>query len=219
MVASPWQKSALPTAAEPWGQLTAVTAADGGFIAAGAHFPADTSAPARPLLIAFNGSGSVKWHRVLPLGTMLRTIIAHPGGGLFVAGTNYPSPSHRYAWLAGLDMSGGVRWSRQVDKIESGLATGIAAMKSGGLAVVGGEMNWANAIPKFANVLACPSKTSCSAYVARTDAFGHTDCNTAGGCAAKTAKDCDDGDPCTLDGCAASKGCFHVQSNAPACKP
>ncbi|MBI5607370.1 MAG: hypothetical protein HY902_00655 [Deltaproteobacteria bacterium] len=43
------------------------------------------------------------------------------------------------------------------------------------------------------------------------DAFGNTDCASSGPCFGKTAADCSDGDPCTLDLCdAAHHGCYHT---------
>ena len=44
--------------------------------------------------------------------------------------------------------------------------------------------------------------------IIRTNAWGHINCNTAGGCALKSASQCDDGNSCTLDMCDPKKGCY-----------
>ena len=43
---------------------------------------------------------------------------------------------------------------------------------------------------------------------------GDERCNGAGTCAAGTAPDCDDADPCTTDACSAASGCTHVFASA-----
>ena len=53
------------------------------------------------------------------------------------------------------------------------------------------------------------STVSPSLWLARLDRFGHSDCESLGGCANKKLADCDDGKPCTLDGCEGAKGCTH----------
>ncbi len=49
----------------------------------------------------------------------------------------------------------------------------------------------------------------------RTDPWGHASCKTAGACASKTAKACDDANPCTDDFCEPGSGCLSVPNLAP----
>ena len=53
--------------------------------------------------------------------------------------------------------------------------------------------------------------------IIRTNAWGHDNCNVAGGCALKSASDCDDGNICTADLCDPKKGCYSKALGGMAC--
>lgn len=58
------------------------------------------------------------------------------------------------------------------------------------------------------------SKNTLSSWLLRLDAWGHESCAGAGVCAEPKPPGCDDGNPCTLDVCAApKKGCSHQPQN------
>ena len=79
--------------------------------------------------------------------------------------------------------------------LEPGEGAPLAVLADGGL-LVGGKADDGKA------------KT---AWLGKLDRYGHPSCVAAGGCAAKPAESCDDGDPCTIDGCTAKTGaCTHT---------
>lgn len=137
-------------------------------------------------------------HSVIALGAASAGLVV--GGRCGAVG----SPTQT-ACIAAVSSLGVVQWRRQLPT----LAAATRVLSDGtGLWLVGGATKDGDAVDPAALALL------------RIDAYGFGSCEAAGGCAGKTAAACDDGDPCTLDGCAVGFGCSHLPAaDGAACSP
>ena len=118
-------------------------------------------------------------------------VVASDGGLLLAANVLQPqtTPGPATTWLLSLAQDGSLSWEKTLSK------SGVGASVKGLAAATGGA------------ILAGSAKAG---WVARIDGFGATSCAALGACFCKGIAGCDDGNPCTLDGCTASGGCTHT---------
>ena len=112
--------------------------------------------------------------------------IADLGGTLALTGRTQGKGAATQGWLLAVDYWGNTAWQRKwagdygTDAFFAVTSFGSGLLVSGAKHDFSGQLN--------------------AAFV-RTDSFGHGTCATASGCIDKSATDCDDSKPCTLDGC------------------
>jgi len=147
-------------------------------------------------------SGALLWQHIAKgnQGEVGRAVAVLPDGGAVVVGeTNSPLPtggSQGYdGWLLRYDAWGNLLWDRRLGAAGNEWLTGVAALADGGLLVAGRLFDGAS--------------SAFNGWLVRTDPWGHSDCNKLGACKTKAAADCDDGQPCTADGCEPIDGCVH----------
>ena len=143
-----------------------------------------------------DAAGDVKWQRQTAAGLAARSIAALPTGELLVGGEMDTAGGKADLWLMAADSEGFLLWDRSLAGLGAESAGAVAAVGSTGLALVGSTM-------------AAADGAESAAMVVRADVWGHTSCALAGTCVAKALADCGDSNPCTLDGCHATKGCTH----------
>lgn len=173
----------------------AIANQDGSFVAVGVAY----TSPHRPYVVGIGASGDKQWLRVWSVGEQLLAV-ARAGGALVAGGSVKPGGKSR-PWLAGISADGLPRWVHDHPASEAGKYSDVAAMPDGTFVAVG-ESNTL--------VIAGSSTYQNLGLLARGNAFGHVDCDKAGVCAAKTAKDCDDSKACTTDACDGKTGCTHT---------
>ena len=124
-------------------------------------------------------------------------------GGIFVVSTYATPGSKAVSRLLGINASGALVWQRNylLGKENNTSGDQLADLADGGIWHVGGATIGGKR----------------QGTLLRADAWGHVSCKQAGTCAAKTAKNCDDGNVCTGDLCDASKGCVHQPFDGPVC--
>ena len=112
--------------------------------------------------------------------------IADTGGRLALAGRTQGKGTATHGWLLALDGWGNTDWQRKWAGDHGADAFFAVTPHGSGLLVGGGKHDFTG---------------QPNAGLLRTDTWGHATCATATGCIDKSAVDCDDGKPCTLDGC------------------
>ena len=112
--------------------------------------------------------------------------IADLGGTLALTGRTQGKGAATQGWILSVDYWGNTAWQRKFAG-DYGTDALYAVTSFGSGLLVGGAKHDFSGQPNAAFV--------------RTDTFGHGSCATAAGCIDKSALDCDDGKPCTLDGC------------------
>ncbi len=137
------------------------------------------------------------WRRPLLAGASLPRLAIGPGGAVVTVGETLSGSASN--WLVqGWDAAGRSLWSHQLGG-NKGRARGAAWTAAGTLIAVG------------YNDL---GSGGYQGVVAQLSPFGHAGCDKAGACWGKTAEDCDDGNPCTVDNCDAKSGCTHDAKSA-----
>lgn len=176
--------------------------------------------------------GTETWAKKHVLGTTslaVRGVAVLADGGLALAGTATPAGGTAQAWLARTDGNGDLLWQTQLLAGEAfSVALGAnglvvagaasAAGKAGGwlaqVALDGTQQTglvtpdaaaWRHGLPLANGGFVVAGGVAAKGLLARTDAFGHATCAASGLCATKAVAACADGNPCTIDGCAAGK--------------
>lgn len=153
-----------------------------------------------PWLHAVDGGGKKLWQRYETSPLVPSVAAALPGGGaVWFGGAKDALGTGLLRLLRSEEVGGGIGSIVEIQPpglvLTPGFGRPLAVLSDGGL-LVGGNSN--------------DGKTQ-HPFVARVDRFGAASCAASGNCAALAAKGCDDGDPCTLDGCDAKVGkCDHT---------
>ena len=137
-------------------------------------------------------------------GAVRQVLATNDGGGLFIAraGAEADVDKHRW-WLRSYGATGALRWE---ERYSHGTPTGP----------YGATWTTAGALVMVGHSRVTVSSTNVTVgQIQRVDAWGHSQCATAGKCVTKADSDCDDGNLCTDDLCEPSKGCVHVANLAP----
>ena len=191
-------------------------AGDGGYVVVGGVPPAANQLNGgKPLLLKLDGKGQLQWRRDFGLGTRFFAVIPGPKQWI-AAGFHEPSYQARYMTLTGISASGLKQWHVQWDGSPLGVGVALAAMDDGTIAAVGSETDHPDKLRQVGGGSPC-GKKGCGGIVMRVSPFGHHSCDAAGKCAAITAKECDDGNACTIDLCDAAKGCVHTDAHGQPC--
>ena len=172
-------------------------AADGGYFAVG--FTNSKGAGGDDgWVVRLASDGSVLWDQTYggAANDHLRGLSVVAGDKLAAAGETYSKgPGGADIWMLGLGATGTLDWEKVHGNPKDDVASGVARMDNGALAL-GGYSFAKNA-------------TSPSFRLLVTDAFGNASCADGGACHALDAPTCDDLNPCTSDGCDAKSGCVH----------
>lgn len=158
----------------------------------------------RAWFVRTDANGTELWRTLYGVSneTNAYSVIQNDDGGFFLAGeTSQKGAGSQDVWLVRTDSKGATvaDWTFGTAASESGYV--IAKVGTHGLAITG------------------PTSSNGGDYfVVRTDLFGNTSCATSGACVSKTVSACDDGDPCTRDGCTVGK-CTNVKPQFTSCPP
>ncbi len=155
------------------------------------------------LVIGCSKAGKVLWTHEpkLPDQVRLKAVVALSPLRLLLAGDVH-SAGKQGIWVARTDGHALPIWQR----IHRGQGNATARLSPGELLVMtdGGMMLGGSAASAEA-----PFGTIHRATIWRLGPWGEVDCSKTGKCAAKVAKDCDDGKLCTADVCDPAAGCVH----------
>lgn len=136
------------------------------------------------VLQRLGSDGSELWTQTFTYNAV-REILALPQG-LLIAGSAPPYFSLG-SWLARVDLSGNVLWSRPGPG--SPFHSAVAWQKN--------------------SLVRLTSEVYMTLRLQRLDAWGNPTCASSGACVQKPASGCDDGNPCSADLCNAWQGCHH----------
>lgn len=164
---------------------------DGGFVAAGSTVGPGFKG-SDPWLLKVDGQGNPLWQQTAGdnAAEVIRALLPMADGGFGLVGRKGLA-----LMLGRVDSAGNPVWERLLDSEHSYEGLAGAALPGGGLLAVGLSRKVALGVE--------------NALAVRTDAWGHTDCQQAAGCADQGWTACADLNPCTADGCKAG-GCTHV---------
>jgi hypothetical protein len=166
-----------------------------GLVMAGAH--AASGQTSQMFLVRVDAAGAVLWQQLYasPVDGIVFGLLVTDTGYL-LAGTGRPTAGVALdAWTLRADPLGNLASSWTMPSVGDDRIQAIAAMPDGGMLLAGSNSATSNGKPDV--------------WVARTDAFSHASCAQAGVCAGLAGSACDDGNPCTADGCDAAQGCMH----------
>jgi len=144
-------------------------------------------------LVGTNAAGVITWQRTIK-GDFVETEqrVRSFAGGLLIAAHGPQGAGKPNAWLLDVDRHGQLRW--QTHFSGNGVVMDAAPIGSNRLAV---------AIAEFGSKV-----NGYDWRLLRTDAFGHTNCKSAGDCATKAFAGCSDNKICTTDNCTSATGCY-----------
>ena len=178
-------------------RFDAIATDDAGYLLAGWR---QEGAHRRALVVRTDAAGNEVWQHV-STGVDQAFAVASAGGGpVLLAGRSGSSDDTTKLWLRGLDADGLGLWDATQNL---GMVEALSALRltpDGALVAVG-----------TARVDGVDQ-----GVLMRLDAWGHASCKSAGKCAALTAAQCHDDNPCTDDYCVAKSGCVHA-NNANTC--
>ncbi|MBI5610799.1 MAG: hypothetical protein HY902_18115 [Deltaproteobacteria bacterium] len=174
-----------------------VVAVPGGYFMAGG---ASGSLPSGTVWLArCDLYGNLMWasEPKLPLTASYGRIAAFDTDKLVLVGADKQAPDQGSSVAAVLDHQGNALWASVLGSASGpNVLWDVAPTPAGiGLLAVGSTAS---------------KGAASSGWAIRADAFGHTACADAGSCAEKLPAACDDGEPCTADGCDGKAGCSHV---------
>ncbi|MBM4345661.1 MAG: DUF1566 domain-containing protein [Deltaproteobacteria bacterium] len=183
-----WKFNLGPFGAEP--ELALTAAPGGGAVVAMTGTQQGLGGQAR--VVRFDANGMVLWDKLLGgAGAELPRALVQAGSGFVLAGATTTNSAGSWdGWLARLTGNGDVVWSATLGTAAEDMPHGVAVLPTG-LALVGHAATAANS----------------DLWLARTDAWGHASCKTAGKCLDVAEAGCDDNLPCTHDLCDSQKGC------------
>ncbi len=167
--------------------------ADGGFVAAGTRLQGGVSLVS---LVRLDGDAKPLWQVHKSEALVPWRILPHGKG--WILGGETPGSLGSDLMAMAVDAAGTTLWKQQ----RSGVgADGLYDLVPDGPALLGtGYGGVGNGTAKLA--------------LWRFDPYGHDACDDAGICFGKSAGGCDDGNPCTNDGCDGKLGCTHVVNTA-----
>jgi len=185
----------ITTAAED--RLSDVTQRDDGTYVGVGHRTTDGGQ--KDWMIALSAKGDLLWQRTGVIGSQARLRRVHVGMGstLMVVADAVDQGAARLLYGV-LEPTGSVLRQR--------------AMGPLGLAAATAMLNPATRLPDFGMLIAGSviQAGKAKVLVVRADPWGFDSCKAAGVCAAKSSKDCANGNPCSADLCDAKKGCETV---------
>ena len=184
--------------------LDAATALGNGDILVGGDRAPNDVARAH-LLARLDSKGKLLWTSTSSQPDFLRVQqLVERSDGVLLGHGSVSLNANPAPFALALDPTGQQLWSRTYDKLFAKQLTSGGA----GLAIA----------PDGAiSVLVREAKSPGAMAIVRADSSGYASCKDAGSCAGKVLADCDDGKPCTLDGCDAAGGCVHVPTSGIAC--
>lgn len=159
------------------------------------------------LLLFTDDQGQELRHVVFPhsVSDEFFAILPLPAGGYILAGRT-ATKTNSDGWLVRTDGFGNRQWERTFGGENYDSLRAVALAGNDGLALAG--------------IADQTSKGASAGFFARTDSFGHQQCQAAGVCGAKGWLGCDDADPCTADDCDAVAGCVHSKlADGASCGP
>ena len=173
-----------------------VTTPDGGLFVAGTT-SSKGAGKTDVWLLRLDASGNLAWDRAFGGKEHDRAqavVLLEDGSAALFGSTSSTGSGKADAWLVRAGAGGDLRWHRVYgnEAFDRGLA--LAPLPGGGFALAGAAESATGAV---------------TAWLVRTDAFGHRSCGTQGKCASLETDTCDDADPCTWDHCDGKAGCTH----------
>ncbi|MCB9738757.1 MAG: hypothetical protein H6747_05780 [Deltaproteobacteria bacterium] len=169
---------------------------DGGALAAGTRM--EGGAPLLSL-VRLDAAGKELWQVHKSEALRPWRILPHGKGWVLAGGT--PGSLGGDLSAIAVDATGLTLWKQQ--RSGAGYESLIDLVVDGPALLGVGDGNGGVGAPKVA--------------VWRFDPYGHDTCDSAGICFGKSAGACDDGNPCTNDGCDGKLGCTHID-NTSACE-
>ncbi|MCO4763335.1 MAG: hypothetical protein KC502_17595, partial [Myxococcales bacterium] len=103
------------------------------------------------------------------------------------------------AWLLRYDRWGNSQWDKRLGGAGNQWGTGVLANADGTVTMVGRDYN---------------NKTKSDILLARVGPWGYSDCQKAASCGKRSLAECDDNNPCTIDGCDTIDGCTNTPAKA-----
>ena len=173
------------------------TTADGGSVVAGWQV---VEGARKPWLSRLDPFGKPVWQRVADGAFDVRALAGLEDGRAVMVGVT-GTVDNPDGWQAGHDTLGNVLWDGGIGAPGAASAEAVVGMPDGGVIVAGGTLSNKKAV----------------GLLVRSDPWGHTSCAESGVCVGKTVSGCDDGKPCTRDGCNAKSGCSHDSALALHC--
>ena len=159
----------------------------------------------RPTRMLLSASGQVLQSATRLQAGRFERVVSLGAGGLALVGWRQTGKDLYDATLTAIDSFGNPQWQTVIGI--AGASTkglGVAALKGGKIGVCGEVIE---------------SGGATRGLLVRATAFGHTSCAAAGTCLSLTAKQCDDGKPCTADLCDGQSGCVHLAAAGFSCVP
>lgn len=149
-------------------------------------------------LARLDQNGKLLWQQTYggAANEVFTDVVVVPGGTLVLAGHTWSEGAGGAdVLIVGATATGQKQWQRIYGDHEDDAVLAMVRLKSGGFALGG---------------YGTPPKAGAQDFrLLVTDAFGHASCAKSGACFGLTAPDCDDNNPCTLDGCEAEASCAH----------
>ncbi len=173
-------------------------AAGGGVVGYGARAG---SAGDHPLVLRWDADGGLIGDLQGAGQTAIRRLALGPKGRHLAVGHTATVGGAPDGWLAGLDDLGNAHWQRTFGTLGADSVSDAAWLDSRTAVAVGHTT----------------AQGQDRGLVRHVSAFGQASCPAAGPCAGKTAAGCDDGKPCTLDGCEGKSGCVAANASGAAC--
>ncbi len=191
-----WNREFAPPAGMPGILLHVVTLPEGGAIALGEAQEqpfAGTPPPetARLWWLRLDGQGKMLWQQVSQPGWFAETLVRVPGQDLVIAGIGL----HAATGANNLRLA-----MRSLDGADRGTTEGQSAFAIAMLALPDGTLAGAGVIGVGGQH---------DTWLARLDRWNTALCAASGSCATADGLSCDDGNPCTSDGCQPGSICLH----------
>jgi len=171
----------------------------GGFLAVGAK----VSGGLTGWVLRLDSGGKTKWVHLpgQPDNLDYRRVASRVPGRCTLVAEVLATGGRRHVQLREIGIDGTVAWTREFGQGSHITVHGLRWLEKGWFVL--GKSGVGNVR---------------SAWLARTNTWGHSDCAVVGGCHDKDEDDCDDGNPCTADVCNAKNGaCLHVALGGMSC--
>ncbi len=125
-----------------------------------------------------------------------RGLAVVPQGGFALVGyTESAGAGFADMWLVRTDLYGNTDWQQTYGGGAIDEGRSVTVFPDGNFALTGFTTSSGNGLEDF--------------WLVRVDAWGHDDCEEAGGCSGKLPDDCDDGQACTGNDCVSGKLCSY----------
>ncbi len=183
-------------------RLTAATRAPGGgLLLVGTR--RITTKP-RGFMVSLAEDGQVRWLREAPNPSFSTGVVGLGDHGVRIVGRSIVAAKQFHALAIGADGLGNPVFSRTITGAPIAEALAVIGHIDDSVAVVGYQTD---------------AVGQQQGFLWRVGAFGHESCSGQGKCAGKQLADCDDGEPCTANHCAAAIGCVYAPGAGYACDP